>query len=366
VMSWRARVFTSAARVLRPTALRTATGLTVAWHMQQRLSSSGCDGVASYLKPTFIADAAAVASPALVNISVGSRGGLGAMKMSSGSGFIVESSGLIVTNNHVVENAVTSGQIVVTLSDGVTRLRASVQHIDKHTDIAILRVQHDAPLPTVTLGTSANLRPGEFVVALGAPAGLSNSVSAGIISAVHRTRSEIGLRDRWGAPNHTEYLQTDAAINQGNSGGPLLNLQGQVIGVNTMKLMGMDNLAFAVPIDDVKQVISQLQTHGRVLRPYLGLKFMELDRPTADDLRRRGHSVPDNGLHVVHVAPGSPAQRGGVRVNDTVVGVDRTPIRNKSELLEALNGKVGANVKLNLQREGAGSAASVTVESLQQ
>ena len=186
---------------------------------------SSCDPPSSRcLTPTFIADAAAKASPALVNIKIE-----GTFQQSSGSGFVVQADGLILTNYHVVQNAGRGGgSVKVTLADGVTELRGTVTHADAVADVAIVRVRPSHPLATVKLGTSANLRPGEFVVALGAPAGLSNSVSAGIVSAVQRTRSEIGLREPRSSRVTTEYIQTDAAINSGNSGGPLLNLEGEV------------------------------------------------------------------------------------------------------------------------------------------
>jgi len=242
----------------------------------------------SVLSASFIADAAARASPALVNIAIMHYG----QQHSSGSGFIVDPAGLILTNTHVVREAAAQGGAVrVTLSDGAT-LRGVVETSDAVSDIAIVRVQPSAPLPSVTLGKSENLRPGEFVIALGAPLGLSNSVSFGIVSAVERSRTEIGLRDSLGARNTTAYIQTDAAINSGNSGGPLLNIEGEVIGVNTMKALGMDGIAFAVPIDEVKRVVDQLQRHGRVLRPYLGLKFVELNSSIAAELNSRGQALP--------------------------------------------------------------------------
>lgn len=347
-----------------------------------------------YLTANFIADAAAKASPALVNIKVESS-----FQQSSGSGFVVDSSGLILTNCHVVSGALRSGRMLgggavvkVTLSDGVTEMRGEVTHADEASDIAIVRVRPSKPMATAKLGSSAALRPGEFVVALGAPAGLSNSVSAGIVSAVQRTRSEIGLREYRGgsaARNTMEYIQTDAAINSGNSGGPLLNLAGEVVGVNTMKAMGMDGIAFALPIDDVKRVVHQLQNHGRVLRPYLGLKFVELDPTIANELRHRASqqpwsgggngsawrgggggatpgAPPDRGLFVMHVTPDSPAQRGGVRVGDTITALDRRPIATTKELIDGLSQKVGRPVQLDVQREGAQLQINCHVESMQQ
>mmetsp|Transcript_65554 Transcript_65554/g.172953 ORF Transcript_65554/g.172953 Transcript_65554/m.172953 type:complete len:171 (+) Transcript_65554:710-1222(+) len=169
-----------------------------------------------------------------------------------------------------------------------------------------------------------------------------------------------------------EYIQTDAAINQGNSGGPLLNLQGEVIGINTMKAMGMDGIAFAIPIDEVKHVVGQLQKHGRVLRPYLGLKFVEMNPKVAADFRvraaeitQRAEYVPESGLYVMQVTPGSPAQRGGVRVGDTIVGLDQTEIRTTKEFLDGLTDKVGATVHLKVQRRTATEIVSVVVQSQQ-
>ena len=267
-----------------------------------------------YLTANFIADAAARASASLVNIRVGS------FHQSSGSGFVIDANGTILTNSHVVSDALRfggGGAVSVTLSDGVT-VHGVVQHADPVSDIAIVKVNAGRQLPAVALGSSAALRPGEFVVALGAPAGLTNSVSAGIVSSVERTRSDLGLREPRGARSPgMHYIQTDAAINQGNSGGPLLNLQGEVIGVNTMKVQGMDGIAFAVPIDEAKRVVNQLMRHGRVLRPYLGLKFIELDEQVSRTLERHPGSgvntVPKAGLYVMHVNPDSPAQRAGVR-----------------------------------------------------
>ena len=166
--------------VVRPRVAVAAAGLTVSWQVHQCLTVTQCESTApTYLTANFIADAAAVASPALVNISV-NNGRFG--PQSSGSGFIVEASGLVLTNTHVIAQAAQGGgSIVVTMSDGITKLKGEVQHADALSDIAIVRVQPKKPLPTATLGSSATLRPGEFVVALGAPLGLSNSVSAGIV-----------------------------------------------------------------------------------------------------------------------------------------------------------------------------------------
>ena len=247
-----------------------ATGLFAALiELTSSPASAWCEQAAGpYLTANFIADAAAKASPALVHIRVS-----GSYRQASGSGFVVDPSGIVLTNTHVIGDALSTsrfggGTVSVTLSDGITELPGVVQHADPISDIAIVKVQSPRPLPAVRLGSSAALRVGEFVVALGSPAGLTNSVSAGIVSSVERTRSDLGLdrRNRAGNARAMHYIQTDAAINQGNSGGPLLNLAGEVIGVNTMKVSGADGIAFAVPIDEVKRVVSQLQRHGKVLQ----------------------------------------------------------------------------------------------------
>ena len=257
----------SLGRVAAPLA-RATLGVVVAATFYETHAASASEPVPpTFLTANFIADAAAQASPALVNIRVEDT-----FQRSSGSGFVIDSSGVIITNTHVV-NAV-GRSVKVTLSDGVTELRGVVEHADEVSDVAIVRVNPSRPLATARLGESAKLRPGEFVVALGAPAGLSNSVSMGIVSAVSRTRHELGLdrreargRGKSARANATEYIQTDAAINSGNSGGPLLNLRGEVVGVNTMKLSGMDGIAFALPVDDVKRIVKQCASGHRNSMP---------------------------------------------------------------------------------------------------
>ena len=346
-----------AARAITSAAVGLSAGALVGWTGAP--SAVQCDAAparaTTYLTANFIADAAEKACPALVHIRVGNGFG-----QSSGSGFVIDPSGVILTNCHVVRDALTrsgGGRCAVTLYDG-TEFQGIVQHADPVSDIAIVKVSATQPLPTAALGSSSGLRVGEFVVALGAPAGLTNSVSAGIVSSVDRTRSDLGL-DRRGmvgghASNHRaagmHYIQTDAAINQGNSGGPLLNLAGEVIGVNTMKVSGMDGIAFAVPIDEVKRVVGQLTKHGRVLRPYLGIKFVELDAQTKRQLEQSSRAsggtqpppLPSAGLFVMHVAPDSPAQRAGVRAGDIIVGMGGRSLRTTKELLDGLADKVSA------------------------
>lgn len=292
---------------------------------------SGC------LSPFFIADAAAKASPAVVNILV-QRKESPLPVGSSGSGFIVDTNGTVLTNAHVVADVIkqrnggknttiTHGNIFtsmsssspllisVTLQDGRI-FEANLVHYDILSDIAVLKLQANVPLPAVRMGQSAELRAGEWVVALGSPLHLQNSVTAGIISCVGRKSVELGL-----GGGRTEYIQTDASINRGSSGGPLVNLAGEVIGVSCMKALAADGVSFAIPIDFVREVVKQLEIHGRVIRPYLGVKLLQLNRHNAAQFRTRDPSFPDvmGGILVPHVQPGSPAEKAGIRQGDVIV-----------------------------------------------
>ena len=158
----------------------------------------------------------------------------------------------------------------------------------------------------------------------------------------------------------------------GHSGGPLLNLQGEVIGINTMKAAHADGIGFALPIDDVKRVVNQLQKHGRVMRPWLGVKFVELDPKIATSLREKqegrwrgggGGGPPDQGLHVLHVDPDSPAHNAGVRVGDTITALNGRPVRTTKELIDKLVESVGAKVAMDLERQGQQVSVSCKVES---
>lgn len=260
----------------------------------------------------FVADAADIVAPAVVNIVtlVDSYIASGA---SSGSGFIISKDGFIVTNAHVVENSA-DGKVLITMWDGHKR-HGIVHSFDKMSDIALVRLSDvgDHDLPVATFGVSSKLRVGEFVVALGSPLQLQNTVTFGIVSATARHASELGL-----AKNRSDYIQTDAAINSGNSGGPLVNLDGEVIGINTMKVDGHNGISFAIPIDTASQVVKQLMINKRVVRPYVGLRMANFvadggsggvrNRKRADLL-----SISDPKVVVVEVERGSPAQRAGIQ-----------------------------------------------------
>jgi S1-C subfamily serine protease len=177
----------------------------------------------------------------------------------TGSGFIISADGRVLTNAHVVDGADT---VIVTLKDG-RKFQGKVLGTDSVTDVAVVKIQADR-LPTVTLGNSEQMKPGEWAIAIGNPLGLDNTVTTGIISATGRSSSDIGVPDK-----RVSFIQTDAAINPGNSGGPLLNARGEVIGMNTAIIQGAQGLGFAIPINKAQQVAAQLIATGKVEHPYL-------------------------------------------------------------------------------------------------
>lgn len=296
-----------------------------------------------------IADAAAKAASAVVHITVtiGEKGLL--FGQGAGSGVIINSDGTILTNAHVVAgygNGMYTGKVKVSMQDGRT-FDGKVVSYDSASDIAVVSIESKSPLPAVTLGSSRRIRPGEWVIALGSPLHLQNSVTVGVVSCVERKSSEIGLRGI-----HGGYIQTDAAINQGNSGGPLLNLDGEVIGINTMKAFAADGVSFAIPIDTAVKVMEQLKKHGRVVRPWLGLKMLELNQHVLSQLKEQDPAFPDvsEGVLVPQVIPGSPAERAGVRAGDVIVQFDGMPVSKASQIVDRLGDKVGVPFKVLVKR----------------
>lgn len=250
----------------------------------------------------FVADVVETVSPAVVNIICTSNNFLGAV--SSGSGFIINSDGFIVTNAHVVAPS-SDGKVVVTMKNGEKK-QATIHSLDTISDIALVKLDEiDDLLPTVPFGVSSRVRSGEFVIAIGSPMHLQNSASFGIVSATVRHASELGL-----SKNRSEYIQTDAAINVGNSGGPLVNLDGEVIGINTMKVKDTDGISFAIPIDIASQIISQLISTKRVVRPYVGLKLANVS--SSKNKRKSLTSVEETQVVILDVTRGSPAYNAGL------------------------------------------------------
>ena len=266
-------------------------------------------------------------------------------RRSTGSGFVIDPSGLIVTNAHVIEGA---AAIQVRLADG-KRFQGKVVGRDNRVDLALLKIEGATGLTPLPLGDSNRLRVGEFVLALGNPFGLEQSVSFGIVS-------------RKGAPLTVaapgfDFIQTDAAINPGNSGGPLVNVAGEVIGVNTM-VMRNGSIGFAIPANLVKMLLPQLATKGRVDWGWLGVSISEVTEDDLDRLKLR----EARGVLVHSVLPGDPADKGGVRTNDVIVGIDGARLESPRDLQRVVSSTpVGKRVRVVLMREGQETEVEVTI-----
>ncbi|MDW7629771.1 MULTISPECIES: Do family serine endopeptidase [Azospirillum] len=269
-----------------------------------------------------------------------------------GSGFIIDPAGFVVTNSHVVSEAT---EISVTMHDG-TKLPAKLVGVDGPTDLAVLKVDSRKPLVSAPWGDSEALRVGDWVVAIGNPFGLGGSVTAGILSARQRDIQQ-GPYD--------DYLQTDASINRGNSGGPLYNLNGEVIGINTAIYSptgGSVGIGFAIPSSIARPVIEQLRDHGQVRRGWLGVQVQGVTPDIAESL---GMQEPAGAL-VTSVSPEGPAGKGGVRQGDVITRFNGESIEQMRELPRVVAAtKIGAAVPLELLREGKAETLTVTVGELE-
>ena len=269
----------------------------------------------------------------------------GEPRRSQGSGFVISADGLIVTNAHVVENA---DWVQVRLSDG-RRFPATIVGRDNRVDIALVKINGVSNIPTLRFADSNRVRVGEFVLALGHPFGLEQTVSFGIVS-------------RKGAPLTVaapgfDFIQTDAAINPGNSGGPLVNMAGEVVGVNSMAARN-GSIGFAIPSNLIKTLVPQLAAKGRVEWGWLGVSIAEI---TEDDLGRLKLNEA-KGVLIRSVMPGEPAERGGIRVNDVLTMIDGTPLVTPRDLQRVIAGSpVGKRVRVSLLRDGAPNEIEVEI-----
>lgn len=265
---------------------------------------------------------------------------------SGGSGFLISSDGLVVTNNHVIDGA-TKVQVRI----GDRDYLAQVKGFDAATDLALLKVDAGHPLPFLELGDSDRLRVGDWVLAAGSPLMLDQTVTTGVVSAKNR---QIGLNER----SFENYIQTDAAINRGNSGGPLVNLAGQVVGIATAMNWGAENIGFAVPVNTLRSILDQLRDSGRVRRGYLGINVANLSSDRAEAFGLESSA----GVLVENVDPDTPARKAGVRHGDVILEVDGRPLRETRDLIDYVSSRgPDAVVKLLVVRDGKRQTIGVTL-----
>jgi serine protease Do len=266
----------------------------------------------------------------------------------SGSGVIISADGYLLTNNHVVDGA---KEVTVTLADQQV-YPARVIGRDPKTDLAVLKIDAKQSLPVAPMGSSAGLKVGEWVVAIGNPFGLSNSVTAGIVSAKGRVI---------GAGPYDDFIQTDAPINPGNSGGPLFNMEGEMVGINTAIIASGQGIGFAIPIDLAKPLIPQLMTTGEVTRGYLGVSIQSITPDLAKALKLEERQ----GALVSEVAQGGPAAKAGIRQGDVIVGFNGESIKGAHDLPAVVaKTPVGEEATITLQRDGKTQKVPVTVGKL--
>jgi serine protease Do len=264
---------------------------------------------------------------------------------SLGSGFIIDEKGFIVTNNHVVEGA---DQIIVLLRNE-TKYDAEVIGRDPNTDLALIKIKGNGNFPVAHLGDSDSLEVGEWVVAIGNPFGLENTVTAGIVSAKGRVI---------GSGPYDDFIQTDASINPGNSGGPLLNMKGEVIGINTAIVASGQGIGFAIPINLAKGILNQLKAQGEVTRGWLGVAIQDL----SDELAEYYGLKKGKGVLVTEVFSGDPADKAGIKPKDVIIKVNDQPVETTRDLTGLVADlKVGEETAVVVSRGGREKTFVVTI-----
>uniref|UniRef100_H0WBC5 Serine protease HTRA1 n=1 Tax=Cavia porcellus TaxID=10141 RepID=H0WBC5_CAVPO len=278
-------------------------------------------------KYNFIADVVEKIAPAVVHIELFRKLPFSKREIpvASGSGFIVSEDGLIVTNAHVVTN---KHRVKVELKSGAT-YEAKIKDVDEKADIALIKIDHEGKLPVLLLGRSSELRPGEFVVAIGSPFSLQNTVTTGIVSTTQRGGKELGLRN-----SDMDYIQTDAIINYGNSGGPLVNLDGEVIGINTLKVTA--GISFAIPSDKIKKFLTE--SHDRQAKGKQGCLEIQSFSSKAKELKDRHRDFPDvlSGAYIIEVIPDTPAEAGGLKENDVIISINGQSVTSANDVSDVI------------------------------
>ncbi len=285
-------------------------------------------------------------------------------EIGGGTGFIVSDDGYIVTNKHVVEDKTAEYTV---LMNNEKKYKAKVVARDPANDLAILKI-NAKHLPTAKLGDSSNLQVGQTVIAIGNALGeFRNTVSVGVISGLSRSITAGGTE--FGGEHLSGVIQTDASINPGNSGGPLLNLRGEVIGINTAVAMGAQNIGFAIPINEVKNSIQSVKKHGRIIRAWLGVRYILIDKT----IKEKNKLTVDYGALILRgktasdlaVIPGSPADKAGLVENDIILEVNGKKISQDYTLTQAISEhKVGDIVKLKVLHRGKTKTVLVTLEEM--
>lgn len=318
--------------------------------------------------PDFVAQIVKDAAPAVVRINAsrvvdqpfgdlgfdpfGGRAPQERVQRGTGSGFIVSDKGRIFTNAHVVEGA---DNVSVVLQDG-RRFNGRVRGADKTTDVAVVEIDANN-LPTVKIGNSDGLLPGQAAIAIGNPLGLDFTVTQGIISATGRSGADFGGSAR------VNFIQTDTAINPGNSGGPLLNSRGEVVGINTAIIQGASGIGFAVPIATAQRVADQIVTKGRVEHPYLGVQMAELTPELREQINNSNSGVRVNqerGVIVLSVLPNSPAAQGGIRPGDIIENVGGTRVETANQVQQKVETTtIGTPLQITVNRNGQSRTLNV-------
>lgn len=285
-------------------------------------------------KYNFIADVVEKIAPSVVHIELYRKMTYSKREVAvaSGSGFVVSDDGQIVTNAHVVAN---KHRVKVELKSGGS-YDAKIKDVDEKSDIALIKIDAPTKLPVLLLGRSSDLRPGEFVVAIGSPFSLQNTVTTGIVSTTQRGGRELGLRN-----SDMEYIQTDAIINYGNSGGPLVNLDGEVIGINTLKVTA--GISFAIPSDKIREFLAesydrQSRGRGAAKKKYIGVRMMTLTPALAKELKTRHRDFPDitSGAYVMEVIAKTPAATAGLKEHDVIISINGQRISSATDVSNAI------------------------------
>ena len=318
---------------------------------------------------SFVANVASKVSPSVVRIDIereiqpdefesdlldpllrdllGDLGNFPQKERGQGSGFIIDNSGLVLTNAHVVERV---DNVLITLQNGI-QVDGKIIGIDQVTDLALVKIDELPGMEIAKLGDSEDLQVGDWAIALGTPYGLESTVTLGIVSSLHRDINSLGFTDK-----RLDLIQTDAAINPGNSGGPLINSDGEVIGINTLVRSGPGaGLGFAIPINLASKVTNQLLENGEVVHPYLGAQLVLLNERIAKEHNQDPNALillPERtGALVQSVIPQSPAEIGGLRRGDLVINADGYEIRDpKSLLMKVENAQIGKPFELEVLR----------------